>query len=243
MRIYQRGVQIDTERPPMEIDGATVYPVVEDGNFSHPVSPQPVVVGKTDAAGRFLLPNRPVQEVRTLNGYHRRPNPFGNMDVVGDRALLLVEVRKEERWAYFWLELTDFVVAWHRGQRDRFVQTLRTTFPSLDSPPPPASVHAEPLPEAGRVRVAWDPPERTRETHPYDRIVGYRIFRRISNLGENERPWFPVATVGPQERTIVLDLRQRPEDLYYYDQDERIGVATIGELGTLSGLVWLVFTP
>jgi hypothetical protein len=96
------------------------FPVVEDGNFYRtvkqvdPVSKKdtdvqimtrtPVVAGQTDDVGVMHLPNRPAEEVRTLNGFHRRDNPFGNMNVVGPRNLMLVKVTKNDRVAYFWIE-------------------------------------------------------------------------------------------------------------------------------------------
>jgi len=101
------------------------FPIVEDGNFDHPVSKEPVIVGTTDDQGRLRLPNRPVDYVKSLNGFERKPNPFGNLNVVGNRGVMLVRVTKFDRPAYFWLEITDFNVAWFRGQKDKFTTTFK----------------------------------------------------------------------------------------------------------------------
>lgn len=53
----------------------------------------------------------------------------------------------------------------------------------------------------------------------------------------NDRPWFPVATVEPETREIVVDLRQFPKDIYWYSKVNRFAVSTIGELGIESELV------
>ncbi|MGQ9524177.1 MAG: hypothetical protein ACUVTZ_04975, partial [Armatimonadota bacterium] len=90
VEVFQRGVVVDPRRKPSQQRGVWYYPIIEDGNFDHPVSKDPVIVGRTGADGLIRLPNRPVKEVRTLNGFHRRPNPFGNINVVGQRGLMLV---------------------------------------------------------------------------------------------------------------------------------------------------------
>jgi len=119
VEIFQRGVEVDPNGQPGEDHGVRYFPVKEDGDFSKPVSKQPVIVGRTDSEGILRLPNRPVKEVRTLNGFHRQPNPFGNINVVGERGEMLVKVTKYDRPAYFWLEIYDFAVAWLRGNKDR----------------------------------------------------------------------------------------------------------------------------
>lgn len=140
VEIFQRGVVVDKNAPPGSDGGVTYFQVVEDGNFDRPVSKDPVIVGTTDEFGMFRLPNRPVKEVRTLNGFHRRPNPFGNINVVGQRGLMLVRVTKNDRPCYFWLEVTDFNVAWFRGNKEKFVTVLKTPYGSAHSPLPPRDV-------------------------------------------------------------------------------------------------------
>lgn len=206
VEIFQR---VDPQGQPVEEQGVRYFPVVEDGNFDHPVSKKPVIVGTTDEDGRLRLPNRPVQQVRTLNGFHRRPNPFGNLNVAGQRGLLVVRVTKEQRPAYFWLEIYDFNVAWFRDHRDRFEITLKTPYGSLHSPQPPRRVAATAVDEK-QIRVAWEAPAVPPEQQYLDRPIGFRVYRRISSDGLNDRPWFPVATVGPDQYEVLVDRTQFP---------------------------------
>jgi hypothetical protein len=237
VEIFQRGVVVDKTQPPQQQAGVTFYAVVEDGNFGHPVSSDPVIVGATDAQGLLRLPNRPVQEVRTLNGYHRRPNPFGNINVVGQRGLLLVRVTKHDRPCYYWLEITDFLIAYLRGHTERFTITLRTPYGSPDSPPAPRNLQVERVDE-NQVRLRWDAPAITRDQHYNDLIVAYRVYRRVSSDGLNDRPWFPVMTVEPDTRSVVIDLRQHThKDLYWFSQANRFAVSTVGTGGVESELV------
>jgi len=235
VEVFQRGVEVDPAGEPGRDQGVLYYPVVEDGNFDHPVSKDPVIAGTTDAHGWLRLPNRPAAEVRTLNGFHRRPNPFGNINVVGGRGLLLVKVTKEDRPCHYWLEIYQFNVAWFRGDRDRFTIELRAPYGSVDSPPPPRAVAAARL-DPDRARITWEPAPVQREQHYFDRALGYRVYRRISSDGLNDRPWFPVATLGPEARTAEVDLREFPEDIYWYSKANRFAVTAIGDLGVESAL-------
>ena len=236
VEIFQRGVVVDPDGQPAEDHGVTYFPVVEDGNFDHPVSKDPVIVGTTDDEGMMRLPNRPVEEVRTLNGYHRQPNPFGNINVVGQRGDMLVKVTKNGRPAYFWLEIYDFNVAWFRGQKDRFTIVLKTPYGSTSSPLPPTEVTATPIDDK-KVRVTWAAPKVLREQQYLDKVIGYRVYRRIGPMGLNDRPWFPVATLGPEAREFVVDLAAKPYDTEWFTQTNRFAVSSIGELSMESELV------
>ncbi len=245
--VFQRGVVVDPRAPRGEDAGVEYFGVVEDGNFDHPVSKEPVIAGETDEHGDLLLPNRPVAEVRTLNGFHRRPNPFGNLNVVGQRGLLLVRVTKDDRPpCYFWLEAHDFIVDWLRGFRGEHLVTLRTTYGSIDSPPPPASVKVDPVDEH-HVRVTWSPPAGLLERQYLHKVIGYRVYRRVGDDGLNDRPWFAVATLTSEMREFVVDLRQFPQDVYWYKPEgakratERVGVTALGPCSVESELVGVVY--
>lgn len=238
VEIYQRGIEIDTAAEPRQDRDATWYPVVEDGDFySKPLSRDPVITGATDDDGLFRLPNRDVAEVKTLNGFHRRPNPFGNLNVVGSRGLMLAKITKNDATTWHWLEAMDFVIGWARGHRETFTLDLPTFCGSADSPPPPRNVRWERLEEpAGSARITWDPP-RVRDQHFLDRPVAYRVYRRHGTMGMDDRPWYPVATVNAVARECVVDLDQSlVNDVEFYAATERFGVATVGELGVQSGI-------
>ena len=241
IEVFQRGAVVDPDGEPGEDHGVKYYPVIEDGNFYEPpVSKAPVIVGETDAYGQMRLPNRPTKEVRTLNGFHRTDNPFGNMNVVGPRNLMLVKVTKDGRVCYFWLEGHDFVAAWFRGYRERYEHTLRTPLGSVDSPMPPAAVRVERVDEQ-HVKVSWDPPQVVRERNYLDTVIGYRVYRRVGNDGLDDRPWFAVATLTPEQRECVVDLQELPQDLYWYKpRTERFGVTSLAATSMESGLVEVV---
>lgn len=233
--VFQRGVIRDTDAEPFSLDGSVVYPVVEDGNFGHPVSRDPVARGTTDAEGRMMLPNRPASYVTTLNGFTRYPNPFGNVNVVGQRGLLLIRVTHEETPYYYWLDSYDVNVPWFRGHRDTYTYVLKTPAGSIDSPPAPEDVAATRENET-QVRVSWKAPQE-RERHYHDRVIGYRIYRRTGNDGLGTRPWYPVATLTAEEHDAVIDMAQRPDELHWFSRTERIGVTALGSNGRESALV------
>lgn len=239
VEIFQRGVIVDPNGVTGEDQGVQYFPAVEDGDFGHPISKEPVIVGTTDSAGMLRLPNRPVQEVRTLNGFHRQPNPFGNLNVVGQRGLMLAKITKYDRPCYYFLEIYQFNIAWFRGQKERFEMVLKAPYRSESSPLPPRSVQVTRIDEH-HVKVTWDAPEVPREQQYLDKMIGFRVYRRVSADGLNDRPWFPVGTVEPGTRELTVDLRQFPQDTYWYSRVNRFAVSTIGELGIESELVEIV---
>ena len=244
VEIYQRGTEVDPKGKPGRQQGVRFWPAVEDGNFNKPVSKKPVIVGTTDADGSMRLPNRPVKEVVTLNGYHRRPNPFGNINVVGQRGLMLVKVTKDERPTWYWLEIYNFNVAWFRGHKDKYVTVLRTPYRSASSPLPPRNVKVVAEGKVkGKVRVTWDAPAVRHEQQYLERAIGYRVWRRVGTMGLNDRPWFPVATLNSKARQCPVDLKDKPEDIEWYSRTDRFAVSTIGELGMDSELVEVVLKP
>jgi len=91
-----------------------------------------------------------------------------------------------------------------------------------------------------KVRVTWDAPEVKREMQYLERVIGYRVYRRVSTMGLNDRPWFPVATVNPATREVLAELKQQPEDVGFYAPCERFAVTTLGELSMESELAEVV---
>jgi len=179
-----------------------------------------VIGGATGADGLLRLPHRPVKGGRTLNGYPRQPNPFGNIHVIGARALMLVRVTKYDRPCYDWLEIHDFVTAWFRGHQGRYTRVLKTPYGSASSPQPPREVKVTRI-EDNHVRITWSKPTVPREQQYLDRAIGFRVYRRISNDGLNDRPWFPGATLSPNTFECV-------DDIYWYSRGNRFAVSAIG---------------
>ncbi|MBN2448573.1 MAG: hypothetical protein JXO22_17735, partial [Phycisphaerae bacterium] len=241
VELFQRGTKLEPGGKPQMDQGVKYWPVIEDGDFYgeevQQVTKDPVIAGETDADGMLRLPNRPVSEVVSLNGYHRKPNPFGNMNVVGQRMLMLVKVTKGDEPNYFFLEGHDFVAAWYRGQKDQYTTVLRTTYASVDSPAPPVDVTVTKVDEH-HVKVTWsrpDPGESLNYTY-LTRPIGYKVYERIGNMGLTDRPWFEVASVGPETFEVTVDLRERPMDTEWFSKVTRFAVSTLAETSRQSTL-------
>ncbi len=241
VEIYQRAVTVDTNSTPTEDHGVTVYAVNELAGGGDQ-SKDPVMVGLTDQNGLLRLPNRPVREVITLNGFERKPNPFGNIDCVGPRDQMLMKVTKFDNPCYYWLELYNFNVAWFRGQTDTYTTVVKTPYRSTSSPLAPVNVKFTQV-DASHVKVTWDAPPKVREQQFLDRVIGYRVYRRVGCMGLDDRPWFAVATLNPDTHAYVLDLTQRPMDNDFYAQTERYAVSSLGETSMESELVAAPIPP
>jgi hypothetical protein len=179
--------------------------------------------------------------VKTFNGYERKPNPFGNLNVVGNRDLMLVRITKDNKGPeYYWLEINEFNVAWFRGQKDKYTVVLKTPFGSVDSPLAPANVKFEQIDQT-HTKVTWQAPKVVREQQYLDRVIGYKVYHRVGPMGINDRPWFPVATLGPDATEFTIDLTQRPADSYgyglAYGMSDYFAVSSLGETSIESELV------
>jgi hypothetical protein len=238
VEIFQRGAEVDPDKEPHEQLGVTWYELIEDGDFGKPVSKEPVIVGRTDRDGAMRLPNRDAVEVKTFNGFHRKPNPFGNINVVGGRGLMLVKVVKAGQPAWFWLEAIDFNVARYSGHAESYTITLETPFGSANSPASPRNPRWQYLDEKKTTaRVAWAAADWPVQ-HPTRRVVGYRVYRRRGPMGLNDRPWYPVATLTRDATEFVADLGEMYlNDLEWFTRTDRFAVSSIGPLGIESGLV------
>jgi hypothetical protein len=85
----------------------------------------PTFTGRTDASGTLTLPNRPVHGVTTVTAHRLRPNPFGQINVVGPNGTMLLEISKWGQRDYRWLEIIQLNEAFWRGQRLRATIEIR----------------------------------------------------------------------------------------------------------------------
>jgi len=239
VELYQRGTEVDPKAKPQSDQGVTWYPVIEDANFNKPVSQRPVIVGTTDQEGMLRLPNRTVDEVKTFNGFHRKPNPWGNINVVGGRGLMLVKVIKNNSPSWFWLEAIDFNIAWYNKEtRDKYTIVLETPYGSADSPKPPVNVRWTYTDKTKKkARVTWGP-ARPRERHTIETPIAYRVYRRHGPMGLNDRPWFPVATLNADSGEFIVDLeKMMVSDVAWFTKTDRFAVSSVAALGIESKLV------
>jgi hypothetical protein len=126
-------------------------------------------------------------------------------------------------------------VAYYRGQKE-FTTVFKTPYRSTSSPLAPVNVKFEPV-DATHVKVTWDAPKVIREQQFLDRVIGYKVYRRVGCMGLDDRPWFTVATLNPDARECVIDLKQMPIDNAFYAQTERYAVSSLGETSVESELV------
>ena len=239
---FQNGTEVDPNGQPGEDHGVKYFPVIEDGNFDRLMSKDPVIVGTTDKDGIIRLPNRPVKEVTTLNGYHRGPNPWGNLNVAGNRCVMFVKVTKYDRPCFYAFTIYEFNVAALRGYRDKWTVDLKTPYRSADSPLPPRSVQMTKIDDT-HVKVSWTEPDNSEVKTYLDDAIGFKVYRRIGSHCLNERPWFEAATLGPNGREFVIDLTERPEDVYWYTQTNRFAVSSLGQQSVESELVEAPLPP
>ena len=238
VEFFQRGVVVEHEKQAGGIEDLKYWSVVEDGNFDHPVSAYPVMTGRSDPGGVVRLIPRPAESIRTLNGFQRRLNGFGNIDPEGKRGLMLVRVTKDDRQAHFWLDITEAITAWFRGEQEYYEFALQTPFGSLGAPPAPRDVKAE-RKGGHEVRITWAPPSAEREQQYLQHVVGYRVYGRVGNGGLNDQPWFPVAVSPPEGLSVTVDMRQFPVK-FEHGSVVRLGVASAGECSNVSELVEVV---
>jgi hypothetical protein len=85
------------------------------------IDTKPEHEGKTDAAGKFPLKNRPVKTAGvTETGCELHDNPFGPIHDVGFNGVFLVIVRPADgKEMYGFTTVQDFNLAWARGQKDK----------------------------------------------------------------------------------------------------------------------------
>jgi hypothetical protein len=102
----------------------------------------PTFTGRTDANGVMALPNRPVRGVTTATGHTLRPNPFGQINVVGPNGTMLLKLSKWGQDDYRWLELIQLNEAFWHGQRQRATIEMRASlFPSRPIAPENLALH------------------------------------------------------------------------------------------------------
>lgn len=143
----------------------------------------PEFVGQTGADGRVRLANRQIigGPWATATGHVLRDNPFGVVDIVGSRNRFLVKLARGKHEEFAWLDITDFNLAYWRGDRDSHTFTIASHVPAQSIPAAPEGLTARVA--NGQVTLRWSAsliPEvighyvyrATRPTYAYERISG-----------------------------------------------------------------------
>ena len=89
----------------------------------------PEISGTIPESGIFQLPNRPVEEVTTPTGHSLKPNPFGQINVVGTNGLFLVEVIIDNKKYYNWLSIYRFNEEYWKGNTTNAVYEVTIPYP------------------------------------------------------------------------------------------------------------------
>lgn len=99
---------VDSLHHPLSDLQVNVYQAEPHGYTEKKIKPPPKLSGKTDAKGLFPL----------------GANPFGEINNWGTNGILLVEIIKNNRKQYRWLEIVDFNLEYWRGNQEKAVYRL-----------------------------------------------------------------------------------------------------------------------
>ena len=94
----------------------------------------PEMVVTTDETGLAVLENRGISGIVTATGHQLRPNPFGEIDVVGRNGVFLIEMQGP-CINYEWLTIVELNLAYWDGRTEEAVFTKTLQCPPLETPP------------------------------------------------------------------------------------------------------------
>ena len=127
--------------------------------------------GLTNQEGLYQLPNRPAQGgVTTLNGHTLRDNPFGVVDIVGSQNIFLVQLRKEDHEEFFWMDITDFNLAYWHGDSSYHTFTIQSHLPGSGAPAAPRITSSRV--QGDQVTLCWLPGSTSSP-------ASYKVYRAI----------------------------------------------------------------
>jgi len=108
------------------------------------VDATPEISGTTDSDGIFPLPNRSANGgTVTQNGHVMHDNPFGVVDIIGNQGLFLISLARQDHEEFYWLDITQFNLAYWMGDVISHTFTISSHVPPVDAPVAPelARVH------------------------------------------------------------------------------------------------------
>lgn len=152
VRIFQRG-----QRPLL------------NGSLHGVIDNTPEIAALTHSDGIATLPNRAAGPgITTRTGFTQRPNPFGQLDVVGFSYNVLIELTKGSHQEYLWSDTTRFTLLALQGQS---TLTLASHIPPAGSPQPPAQLTA--LLEKHEAKLSW-------QASPSPSVRSYNLYRGVA---------------------------------------------------------------
>ena len=151
------------------------------------VDDTPEISGLTGVDGRLLLANRPAGGgVTTRTGHTLHDNPFGVVDVVGGRNLMLIKLGLGDHQEFHWTDLTGWNLAYWAGDTLSHTLTLASHVPPPGAPAPPPGPAAQI--QAEQAGLCWQP-------SPSPGVVGANVYRAGPPEGRYERVAGPLT--GP----------------------------------------------
>ncbi|MBI4516696.1 MAG: thrombospondin type 3 repeat-containing protein, partial [Deltaproteobacteria bacterium] len=117
---------LDNAGSAMSYAGVKLYQKSACDSDHEQIDNTPEIAGTTDENGIMRLPNRPVTPMSTptATGHQIRPNPFGQIYVVGTNGTMLVKIIKNNEESFRWLTLSELNVAYWSGNTEVAVITL-----------------------------------------------------------------------------------------------------------------------
>lgn len=93
----------------------------------------PEIEVKTDSLGLTVLPNRGVNyPVKTITGHELKPNPFGQINVVGTNGTFILTITKGTAQGFGFLTIHDLNIAkWIKSNEIQ----IRSTYPNISMTP------------------------------------------------------------------------------------------------------------
>lgn len=177
---------------PLEGVQVDVYQLMAEGDYAGYIAgyerSDPLYSGQTDGDGRFTLLDQPVTEIATPNGYQLKASPFGKVAVDESNGLLLLKLTYGPAEQFFFVRLYDCNVAYLRGERDCYVQTLYTRLGGPESlvPPPYTLMRMEDRTgETPPLQVCWNLPQ----TVGIGMVEEFRIYTHTGFGDDSESPW------------------------------------------------------
>ncbi|MBC7227754.1 MAG: 6-bladed beta-propeller, partial [Thermoflexales bacterium] len=141
------------------------------GSFPIVIDNTPEITGVTDSNGLLMLPNRSVgSSITTRTGHTLCANPFGVIDVVGEKDEFIVELTKGAHQEYGWLEITQFNLKAWQGNMTTATLTISSHIPPAVAPAPPSDLRGRV--EQGRVHLSWS-------ANPFP-VASYNVYRTVS---------------------------------------------------------------
>ena len=216
----------------------------------HHIHGKPIAEGTTDAAGTFVLPNRPAPKHTTLSGpgfrgYTMTDNPWGHIHVVGMNGTLLLRVAAGGREEFHFLTIHDANIARWRGCEGTWARAVKTRFPDAGAPEPPPKVHVDfHLPkERGTCGIWW-------ERSPSKDVVRYNLYKKVGDGGDTIKPFTLVQVIEasrfPPNRRPVCEggkLFEKFHENGLYSPDTFYAVTAVDAQGRESGLSDVIEIP